>query len=78
MRHNDEIESEIIEDRLIKLRTVAGKLDICVRNVWRLIASGELPKPVKVGRSARLYESEVRSYLEKLKNQRTTLSNNHF
>ena len=44
--------------------------DISERSVRRLIASGELPPPVKVLSAPRLYHSEVKSYLEKLRNKR--------
>lgn len=44
--------------------------DISERSVRRLIASGELPQPVKVPSAPRLYHSEVKAYLERLKNKR--------
>lgn len=40
--------------------------DISERSVRRLIAAGDLPQPVKVRSSPRLYHSEVVAYLEKL------------
>jgi predicted DNA-binding transcriptional regulator AlpA len=44
--------------------------DISEPSVRRLIASGELPQPVKVLSAPRLYHSEVKAYLERLKNKR--------
>ena len=57
-------------DRLLKIKEVAVLLGICVRGVWRLIAVGVLPQPVHVGASARLPESEVMAYIERLKRER--------
>jgi predicted DNA-binding transcriptional regulator AlpA len=59
------------EDRLMDLEEVAEKLgNISTRSVRRLIARGDLPKPVKVLSSPRLYHSDVTAYLEKLKQKR--------
>jgi len=59
------------EDRLMDLEEVAEKLgNISTRSVRRLIAKGDLPKPVKVLSSPRLYHSDVTAYLDKLKQKR--------
>jgi excisionase family DNA binding protein len=58
-------------DCLLTLRDAAGRLRISLRGLYRLIASGELPTPVKVGRSARLYSSDIDTYLEQLREQRS-------
>jgi|GEM_PF-6985120 predicted DNA-binding transcriptional regulator AlpA len=64
------------EDRLIDFKEVAHLLgDVSERSVRRLIARGDLPRPVKVLSSPRLYHSDVWAYLERLKNKRT--SNRH-
>jgi excisionase family DNA binding protein len=57
-------------DELLHIKEVAKRLGICVRGVWRLIASGHLPKPVKVGAASRLPASEVAAYIERLKRER--------
>jgi len=60
------------EDRLIDFKEVAHLLgDVSERFVRRLIARGDLPQPVKILSSPRLYHSDVRAYLERLKNKRT-------
>jgi predicted DNA-binding transcriptional regulator AlpA len=60
------------EDRLIDFKEVAHLLgDISERSVRRLIARGDLPRPVKVLSSPRLYHSDVLTYLEGLKTKRT-------
>jgi predicted DNA-binding transcriptional regulator AlpA len=63
--------TKIEEDRLMDLEEVAEKLgNISTRSVRRLIARGDLPKPVKVLSSPRLYHSDVVTYLERLKLKR--------
>jgi predicted DNA-binding transcriptional regulator AlpA len=59
------------EERLMNLEEVAEMLgNISTRSVRRLIARGDLPKPVKVLSSPRLYNSDVVTYLERLKLKR--------
>jgi predicted DNA-binding transcriptional regulator AlpA len=57
-------------ERLLKLQDVAARLSICVRGVYRLITSGELPQPVKVMGASRMPESEVNAYLNKILGER--------
>jgi predicted DNA-binding transcriptional regulator AlpA len=65
------------EDRLIDLEEVAEKLgNISTRSVRRLIARGDLPQPVKVLSSPRLYHSDVVAYLDGLKQKRDTATQN--
>jgi excisionase family DNA binding protein len=56
-------------DRLMTLREVAKVVGRSVREVWREISRGKLPQPVP-GRPARLFESDVQKYLERLRNER--------
>jgi len=62
-------------DPLITLREVAKLIGRSVREVWREINRGRLPKPV-TGRPARLFESDVAKYLEQLRQERDVKSNN--
>jgi excisionase family DNA binding protein len=62
-------------DQLITLREVAKVIGRSVRQVWREIDRGKLPKPVP-GRPARLFESDVTKYLERLREERDMKSNN--
>lgn len=65
------VKKEKEEDRLKDMGEVAEKLgNISTRSVRRLIARGDLPKPVKVLSSPRLYHSDVVDYLERLKQKR--------
>jgi predicted DNA-binding transcriptional regulator AlpA len=61
-------ERRMNEERLIDL-TEAGRFlgGICPRSVERLIAKGELPKPVKPTKKPMLYLSDVQLYLSKLR-----------
>ena len=58
-------------DSLITLRAVAKIIGRSVRHVWREIASGKLPRPVS-GSPARLFESYVQKYLQRLREERDT------
>jgi len=62
------------EERLIDFKETARLLgDISERSVRRLIARGDLPQPVKILSAPRLYQSDVRGYLERLKNKRPAI-----
>ena len=41
--------SETVEKQLIDLRTVAKMLSVSVRTVERMVASGHIPVPLRVG-----------------------------
>ena len=56
-------------DPLISLHEVARMICRSVREVWREISRGRLPKPV-AGRTARLFKSDVANYLDKLRKER--------
>ena len=63
------------QDRLMDLEQVAEMLgNISTRSVRRLIARGDLPKPVKVLSSPRLYHSDILAYFERLKAKRAVLN----
>jgi len=55
------------EDRLISIRYVATKLDLSVRAVYRLIAKGDFPRPVKAGGATRFYQSDLDEYMTRLR-----------
>ena len=52
---------------LIGLEKVARMLDTSLRTVQRLIAAGELPRPIKVGKLARLQVQDVLEFVERQK-----------
>ncbi|HEX9783848.1 MAG TPA: helix-turn-helix domain-containing protein [Opitutaceae bacterium] len=60
------------QDRLIQIREVAARLGLSVRAVYRLVASGDFPPPVKVGGATRFYLSDLEAYLAALRTARPT------
>jgi len=59
-----------LSERFIGLRELAETLDVTTRTVYRLMKSGLIPKPVKVGHSVRFPVSDVETYIERLKQSR--------
>lgn len=53
--------------RLLTLNETAQRLAICKRTLERLIAAGEFPAPLKIGRSVRVAESDLQLFLETLR-----------
>lgn len=56
--------------RLLSLEEVGRMLAASKRTVHRLIASGDLPRPLRMGKLSRLTIEDVEAYIEKLKGQR--------
>lgn len=59
-----------MNDRFLTVRQVAEMLGICTRGVWRLVAHGEMSRPVKVRGAARFVDSELAAYVDRLKRER--------
>jgi excisionase family DNA binding protein len=57
------------QDHLITIRDVSSRLNLSTRAVYRLIAAGEFPRPVKVGGATRFYASDLENFLQSLKNR---------
>lgn len=71
MRNQENNLSQSCSDHLLSLKDVANRLNISIRSVWRLIARGELSKPVKMGKQMlRFIPSEIEAYIERLKRNR--------
>lgn len=62
--------AESCVEQMVDLQWVAERLHVSTRKLWRMIASGDLPKPVKIGRAVRFFISEILQYQEKLKQAR--------
>lgn len=62
--------NDAVTDNLISLPKAARQLDISVRGLYRLIARREMPNPVKVGGSSKLFESDLDDYKARLKSRR--------
>lgn len=52
------------EDRLIRLPEVLARVGLRKTKVYALIAAGEFPKPVKLGRDSLWVESEVSAWIQ--------------
>lgn len=71
MTNEDNTPQEPVElDQLVTIRGTAQTLGISVRALYRLIASGELPAPLKIGKASRMSMAEIHAYIERLKMQR--------
>jgi excisionase family DNA binding protein len=57
-------------DRLLKIPEAANVLAISVRALYRLIADGDIPVPVKIGRATRVPASDLLAYMGRLKANR--------
>ena len=58
----------IASERLAyRVGEVASLLGISQRHVWKLAAAGQLPQPVRLGRSVRWLHEDLVVYLEALK-----------
>lgn len=51
------------EAMLIGADSLARRLDISVRTLWRLRSSGRLPRPVKLGGSIRWRAAEISAWV---------------
>ena len=57
-------------DRLVSISEFAGRLGFSSRQIYRLLARGEIPPPVKIGRVSRWPESEISAFIEKKMSER--------
>jgi predicted DNA-binding transcriptional regulator AlpA len=57
-------------ERHFRVNQVADLLNVSVRKVWRLVAMGELPPPVKIGRCSVWFESDIVEFQMRLRAQR--------
>lgn len=57
-------------ERLLTMADAARVLGISTRGLYRLVASGELPAPLKIGRASRMALTEIHAYIERLRARR--------
>ncbi|WP_175869560.1 helix-turn-helix transcriptional regulator [Bartonella gabonensis] len=60
----------IPNEPLLTVRESAKILNISISTLWRRVADGSLPKPLKIGSLARWLQSDLDDVIEKAKNQR--------
>ena len=53
-----------VEPRLINASDVARMLSISKTTLWRLPASGRLPRPLRIGGSVRWRITDIRAWIE--------------
>ena len=53
---------ELPDSALVRLQTVAALEDVSMSTLWRRIASGTLPTPLKVGGVCRMHVGELRAF----------------
>lgn len=56
-------------EKLISVKHFAKICSMSERAIWRHLASGKLPKPIKVGRCTRFFMSDVLRWFDMLKEQ---------
>ncbi|EJF87633.1 hypothetical protein ME1_01002 [Bartonella vinsonii subsp. arupensis OK-94-513] len=57
-------------ETLLTTRESAKMLGISVTTLWRRVADGTVPKPLKIGALSRWLASDLHDVIEKAKNQR--------
>ncbi len=57
-------------EQMLDVHEVAGLLAIDERTVWRRVADGSLPKPVKIGGAARWFASDIATFQQRLREER--------
>lgn len=57
-------------DQLLNVKETARHLGCSVATVWRRVADGTLPKPIKIGGMTRWSMSEIAKAIEEAKAQR--------
>ncbi len=57
-------------DKLISVRDTAAAFGCSVATVWRRVADGTIPQPVKIGSMTRWSLLEINDAIEKAKNER--------
>jgi len=57
-------------ERQFRVKQLADMFTVSVREVWRLVARGELAQPVKIGRCSVWFESDIVDFQARLQTQR--------
>lgn len=67
IRKSDSGDKPYSDDPLLLTdREVAGLLSISRRTVWRLTSTGELPKPIKLGRASRWRRADLEAFISEV------------
>lgn len=52
-----------MNDKLLNVKELAERLGVSTRQCWKLLSSGRLPAPVRLGRSVRWRESDIADFV---------------
>lgn len=58
------------EEHLLSPEIMAGRINVSVRTLYRLVSNGEVAQPVKVGGLSKFFESDLEEYFRRLKKKR--------
>jgi predicted DNA-binding transcriptional regulator AlpA len=62
--NNHMSDTDFTKDRLVNMAFITAYTGLTDKWFYKLIKDGEFPKPIKLGRSSRWTESEVKSWLK--------------
>lgn len=62
--NNHMSDTEFTKDRLVDMAFITAYTGLTDKWFYKLIKDGEFPKPIKLGRSSRWTESEVKTWLK--------------
>jgi len=68
--NTQELNSSVADRRLLTIVEVSIIFGVCGRTVNRLVASGELPQPIKVGRTSRWLQEDIDEKICEMKHKR--------
>lgn len=54
------------DGQLLSVRDAAVRLNVSVRLVWKLIARGDLPQPLRIGATRRFRPEDITIYIDRL------------
>lgn len=58
-------ETDLTKDRLVDMAFITAYTGLTDKWFYKLIKEGDFPKPIKLGRSSRWTESEVKTWLKR-------------
>ncbi len=63
--NNHMSDTDFTKDRLVDMAFITAYTGLTDKWFYKIIKDGEFPKPIKLGRSSRWTESEVKTWLKK-------------
>eukprot|EP00581_Thalassiosira_minuscula_P036337 CAMPEP_0184474144 /NCGR_PEP_ID=MMETSP0740-20130409/131693_1 /TAXON_ID=385413 /ORGANISM="Thalassiosira miniscula, Strain CCMP1093" /LENGTH=66 /DNA_ID=CAMNT_0026851287 /DNA_START=96 /DNA_END=296 /DNA_ORIENTATION=- len=62
--------TQLPSDNLVSVRDIAAVLGCSAPTVWRRVADGSIPQPVKIGGMTRWSKAEIDAFIAQAKSQR--------